>query len=569
MSQQQKQPSIALVTLHSSYSHSSLALSSIASFCRDEPFYSKISIHEALTGSKLDSLLEELVTSQPDIIGFSVYLWNVTLSIRLAIMLKKLLPKTVLVFGGPEAGPRGEELLSEYDALDYVIHGEGEAPFRDLVRFLYYQQGSLERISGLCWRQEDGTVDANLIRPEPLESLISPFTTGRYGMEKKLIYMETSRGCPFHCQFCTSSDDPPRLFPLSRIEEDLKQITKMESGVVKLLDRSFHLGKTRTLQLLKMFCETPEGLCFHLELNPDRISDEVFELFREAPAGKFQFEIGLQTLKEETLSQIQRSMNVTKGLARIRDLLELKKHHLHLDLIIGLPGETKEDCLNSLNRVFALYGDHLQLGTLKLLPGTGLRNRENELGYIRDPEPPYEILGNETLSFQDLTLFKKFAELLERLWNSDLLFHTISHLVPCYYEELVSDFFLEILTFTDEEIVQRHLQTDGLFSLVADFLLAKGWLEKDVTLRELFLWDYFKQSKSSGKTPAWFLEQIQDRGIVIEKAGKKKLPLLHLSESSCAIVNRRKLKPIQSGDYALWLKSFERGRPLELFPIIE
>jgi len=375
--------------------------------------------------------------------------------------------------------------------------------------------------------------------------------------------METSRGCPFRCRFCTSSEDAPRIFPIEHIQKDLEVISQMESKVVKVLDRSFHMGTGRTLKLLRAFMDTPASLRFHLELNPDRISEDVMELFAEAPAGKFQFEIGLQTLHEESLKKIDRRMEVGKSLKNIRQLMDLKKHHVHLDLIVGLPDETAAMCEDSLNRVFTLHAHHLQLGTLKLLPGTSLLHLAKQYGYLWDQEPPYEILKNSTLNFQDMMQFKKYAELLERLWNSDLLFNCMTRLITHYYEDQVVNFFREILVFSEDKLATQHLQTDSIFTYFVDFLLEKNWLEQDSLLRELLLWDYLKLMNPSSKSHPWLREQLVFQAVSWEEADKKRFPILELSEVACEMINRRLLSPMMAGTHALWLQVHKRGRPLK------
>ncbi|MCP4041933.1 MAG: B12-binding domain-containing radical SAM protein, partial [Gammaproteobacteria bacterium] len=434
-------PGIALITLHAGYSHSSIALRSIATYCRDEPYYAGISLYEPLVQGNHHWLMAQLEETKPQIIGFSTYLWNIQASLRLARNLKKLLPDSCIVFGGPEAGPRGKQLLDTETALDFVVDGEGERAFRDLVTWRIYGRGSLPKISGLIWRDSDGRILHNPVQVLPVEELPSLFTTGVADLEKPLIYWETSRGCPYRCTFCTSATDRLRTIPWERIDADLEIILGLENRTVKLLDRSFHLGTARTIRLLKRFLHSPDSLRFHLELNPDRISPEVIKIFSQASPGKFQFEIGLQTLDGQVLANIDRLMDVQHGLENIRTLIELKKHPVHLDLLVGLPDEDRSGCRDSLDRVFLLFPHHLQLGTLKLLPGTPLRQQATRFGYTWDDEPPYEILGHRHLEFLDLIRFKHYGELLERLWNSDLLVNTLMWLIPNHFAASVSDCF--------------------------------------------------------------------------------------------------------------------------------
>lgn len=559
-------PRIALITLHAGPSHSSLALRSIAAYCRDEPFHAGIRLYEPLVKNKLDWLTAELAITRPALIGFSTYLWNIQASLRLAANLRKLLPDACIVFGGPEAGPRGAELLRAASAVDFVIDGEGERAFRDLARWHLYGQGSPEAVSGLIWRDAQGAVISNPIRPLAPEEIPAPMPAGLIDRNKPLVYWETSRGCPYRCSFCTSARERLRTLPVERIEADLAVIETLRNKTIKLLDRSFHLGTARTVQLLERFARTPETLCFHLELNPDRVSPEAIAIFRQAPPGKFQFEIGLQTLEPAVLERIERRMDIPKALANIRELIALKKHHVHLDLIVGLPEEDAAQCRRSLDRVFQLFPEHLQLGTLKLLPGTPLREQAARFGYLWDDEPPYEILAHDRLSFVELTRFKHYAELLERLWNSGLLAHTFMQLVPHHFDGRVSACFDALLDHCGTALATEPLSPDSLFERVTDFLLP--YLARDPVLGELLLWDYVHYSLVNTRTPAWIAERLNAGRTVVKVDGRRThLPALTLSAPAAEIVNRRRLYPLAPGRYALLPQRSLKGRPVRIFAL--
>jgi anaerobic magnesium-protoporphyrin IX monomethyl ester cyclase len=555
---------IALVALHAGYSHSSLALQSIASFAADTAFGPRIRLFESLVNCNPRHLLEQLVELAPVVVGFSTYLWNIQASLHLAGLLDQLLPETLIVLGGPEAGPRGEELLQDHPEIDFVIDGEGEKAFHDLLQRHLAGQGDLTGISGLVYRQGSGFL-RNPVQPLPVECIPSPLGQGRADFNKPLIYWETSRGCPFRCSFCGSAEERLRAFPLERVEADLAVLEGLQNKVIKLLDRSFHLGKARTLKMLERFAATPEGLRFHLELNPDRISPEAMAIFRRAVPGKFQFEIGLQTLSEPVLQTIERQMQIPKALENIRELVGMARHPVHLDLIVGLPGEAAAQCRDSLNRVFALHAEHLQLGTLKLLPGTPLRRQAKALGYCWDRQPPYEVLSHPSLSFREIARFKAYAELLERLWNSGYLVSTLRWLVSMHYAERVTDCFDGLLTVAGESLVRDNLQPDRLFEEVCRFLLPL--LAEDEVLRELLLWDYSCFSLVTGKTPQWISTRLQQSVAVPVAGSRRRLPVLELSERTSGLINQRRLQPLPAGRYAVWPRQHKKGTPVEIIPV--
>ncbi|MGD9163815.1 MAG: DUF4080 domain-containing protein [Chromatiales bacterium] len=559
-----RRSSIALVALHAGFSHSSLALQSISSFSTAEPFHAELHSFEALVNVNHQGLLESLVALQPVLVGFSTYLWNIQASLRLAGLLKQLLPGCQVVLGGPEAGPRGRELLQTEAAVDFVVQGEGEAAFRDLVRWLLYDEGSLEHISGLHFRRDERII-ANPVRPLTVEAIPSPISSGQASFDKPLVYWETSRGCPFRCSFCSSAEDRLRTLPMARIEADLKVLEGLQNKTVKLLDRSFHLGKARTKQLLERFAATPSGLRFHLELNPDRISDEAMAIFRRAEPGKFQFEIGLQTLQEPVLNAIDRRMSIPKALDNIRRLVEMHRHSVHLDLIVGLPGEDAGLCADSLDRTFALYPDHLQLGTLKLLPGTPLRERAEQLGYRWDKTPPYEILCHPRLSFHEIARFKHYAELLERLWNSGYLRATLAGLVENLYQGRLSSCFDDLLDEAGIGLAMENLQPDRLFERISDFVVDR--LSQLPELAEWLLWDYCHYSLLNRKTPAWIARRLTQGERISVDGTRRYLSVLTLSDTAVGLLNRLSIEKRRPGRYALWPRQHKKGKPVEIFAL--
>lgn len=562
--EQKSERGIALVALHAGYSHSSLALQSIQAFSVNEPFSADIRRFESLVNVSHQKLLETLVDFKPVVIGFSTYLWNIQASLRLAALLKQLLPGCHIVFGGPEAGPRARELLQSRPAIDYVVDGEGEAAFRDLVRWVLYGSGRLEAISGLHFRRDGGCV-ANPIEPLAVDAIPSPVRSGLANFDKPLVYWETSRGCPFRCSFCTSATDRLRVFPISRIESELGVLEGLSNKTVKLLDRSFHLGKVRTRQLLERFADTPSGLRFHLELNPDRISDEAMAIFRRAEPGKFQFEIGLQTLQQAVLDAIDRQMVIPKALDNIRQLVEMHRHPVHLDLIVGLPGEDAALCADSLDRVFALYPDHLQLGTLKLLPGTPLHAQAESLGYQWDKEPPYEVLCHPRLSFLQMARFKRYAELLERLWNSGYLRTTLAGLVMSCFGGSLSHCFETLLLETGDGLATENLQPDSLFDRLADVVVRR--LPEQPVLGEWLLWDYCHYSLLSRKTPKWIAQRLEQGERISMDGTRRRLPVLSLSDRGVQLINQLQADVYPPGRYALWPRQHKKGKPVEIYPI--
>ncbi|MCG7986505.1 MAG: B12-binding domain-containing radical SAM protein [Candidatus Thiodiazotropha weberae] len=558
----ENRPKVALVALHAGYSHSSLALQSIAAYADARGCEHRMELFDALVNTNHQVLIERLVEYAPKILGFSTYLWNIAASIRLTRLLKQLLPDTHVVFGGPEAGARGEELLSRVTEIDYVIEGEGEAAFTDLMNVIIQAQGSYETVSGLVYRKNN-QIQQNPIQLMAVSEIPPVLTEGRFDSDKPLVYWETSRGCPYQCSFCSSATERLRAFPMDRVEADLQVLERLSNKTVKLLDRSFHLGEKRTTTLLRRFAATPAGLRFHLELNPDRISEQAMRVFRESMPGKFQFEIGLQTLNDQVLFNIDRHMDVAKSLENIRRLVEMRRHPVHLDLIVGLPGESVELCASSLDQTFTLYPDHLQLGILKMLPGTPLQQQAVQLGYRWDTEPPYEVLSNPSLEFKEIAHFKRYAELLERLYNSGLLKTTLSGLVKHCFTASVSLCFDRLLEVSGEEIARHNLQPDTLFEKVCNFIIP--YLDDAPELEEWLLWDYCQFSLVNGKTPRWIADRLTRSEKVVVQGSRRRLPVITLTDSGVSMINQLSESNHKAGRHALWPRQHKKGKPVEVF----
>lgn len=560
----ENQPKVAIIALHAGYSHSSLALQSLAAYAEKWGCAHQMQMFEALVNTNHQQLIESLVAYKPELLGFSTYLWNIAASLHLTRVIKQLFPDVRVVFGGPEAGARGAELLTAVPELDYVIEGEGESAFTDLMNCIFQNQGGYDSISGLCYR-ENGKIQQNPVSIVPVDRIPATLSKGLFDSRKSLIYWETSRGCPYRCTFCTSATDRLRAFPLERIEADLQVLEQLSNKTIKLLDRSFHLGKQRTTDLLRRFAATPESLRFHLELNPDRISEQAMAVFSQAKAGKFQFEIGLQTLDDQILANIDRQMDVTKALNNISQLVAMRRHPVHLDLIVGLPGETQCQCASSLDQTFRLYPDHLQLGILKLLPGTPLHQQARQMGYRWDPQPPYEVLSHPALEFNEIAQFKRYAELLERLYNSGLLKTTLAALVEGCFAASLSRCLDRMLEVLGRGLVRDNLQPDSLFGHMSDFI--EPYLEQYPKLQEWLLWDYCQFSLVNNKTPQRIAEKLVISKQLSVQGSRRRLPVISLSEEGVEMINRFTGDKYVAGNYALWPRQHKKGKPVEIFRV--
>jgi radical SAM superfamily enzyme YgiQ (UPF0313 family) len=493
---------LTLAGIASQYIHQSLAPWCLKAGLRQYGVKAPCRVLELNINQPHSQALEALVNTKPQLVGFSCYIWNISMVRSLAASLKLLLPNTVIVLGGPEAGSRPKEILKELPQADYVISGPGEYAFAELVRRLDEGE-NISDIPGLSFRFPGEEIQTNPPVPLPLDPP-SPYTKECVAaVQGRIAYVETSRGCPFHCAFCLSGrEDKVTFLPLDRAKRDLLKAAASGTRTVKLTDRTFNCDRERARKLFRFLLRKHrEGafsdVCFHFEEAADLFDDKTLALLRTAPKGLFQMEAGLQSFHKETLEACQRKTDLTKLSRNIAMLLVNQNIHQHVDLIAGLPFEDLKTFGDSFNKAFALKANMLQLGFLKLLPGSPLFEQREEYGIVHSPEPPYEILQNKWLSYQDICLLKRCEQAVERLYNNGKFRFTLNHVT------MVSGLTPFQLFCRSGDLISAQpggLSLDRLTELAFSFFLSLPNVRRDV-LRELMAWDRLV-SDNTGRLPA-------------------------------------------------------------------
>lgn len=409
---------ILLATLHAKYAHSSLALPCLASFCRDLP-EAAIVIREWTVNEPREQLLRLIIEEAADIIGFSCYLWNIEQTLILVSDIKQIAPQTRILLGGPEVSFDAAETMSANPAIDYIIAGEGEKPFRELLEELLkkgaHSPERLAEIRSLFSRHGDSILSA----PEPillqqLDAIPSPFAAGLVDLQKPLVYYETSRGCPFSCAFCLSSiDGPVRSFSIERIQEDLLFLMERHVSQIKLVDRTFNYDALRAGRIWEFILAHNRQSHFHFEIAADLLTEDNCQLLAKVPENTFRFEIGVQSVSGRTLSLVGRTARIQQICTNVRRLKRETRVELHLDLVAGLPEEDYAGFLDSLQTVADLEPDEIQIEPLKLLKGTRMRKIADREGYGYSRHPPYTILSTPRLSFQEISRIETLSRLLD------------------------------------------------------------------------------------------------------------------------------------------------------------
>ncbi|HIJ86121.1 MAG TPA: DUF4080 domain-containing protein [Desulfuromonadales bacterium] len=410
---------ILLTTLHAKYSHASLALPCLAAYCRDIPD-ADFTIREWTVNEPREHLLKLVMAEQADLIAFSCYIWNIELTLKVISDIKMIVPETMIVLGGPEVSFGIFDLMHDNPAVDFVIKGEGEETFRQLIIALLddpisLRQERLAEIENLFFSDGSDTAAGPLRRTQLLlDSLPSPFAAGLVDLAKPLVYYETSRGCPFSCAFCLSSvEGAVRSFSLERIQKDL--LFLMTSGVaqIKLVDRTFNYDATRADTIWAFILEHNRGSRFHFEIAADLLTEKNLLTLARVPEQTFHFEIGVQSSSAETLEQVGRTADLERIFANVRRLKAETRIELHLDLVAGLPGEDYPRFLESLQAIAALKPDMIQIEPLKVLKGAPMRSIAARDGYAFSAAPPYTILHNPWLSYQDICRIETIGRLLD------------------------------------------------------------------------------------------------------------------------------------------------------------
>lgn len=440
---------LLLTTLNTKYAHSNLALKYL--FASAAEYQKHIHIFEFTINHSEDYVFMEILSGEYDIVCFSCYIWNVEKILVLSENLKMARPDLQILLGGPEVSFDPIPFLSNHKFVDYILTGEGEISFPQFVGEMLSEEPKPEKIRGLVYRME-GKIYVN---PPALEMSMEavPFPYQEYACERdKILYYESSRGCPYRCSYCLSAlDKTVRALPLDRVKSELDYFIRQKVKQVKFVDRTFNWDLARAKEILRYLIQQDNGVTnFHFELAGDLMDEEWFWLLKKIRPGLFQFEIGVQSTNQQALAACNRKTNFSRLTMNVKKLMSLGNLHLHLDLIAGLPHEGYSSFRQSFNDVYRLGAHHLQLGFLKLLKGSPIREQTEVHGYVYRENAPYEVIANRYLSAEALVRLKRIENVLELYHNRGGFSRTIAFAVANlaetpfdFYEELSSFYYLK------------------------------------------------------------------------------------------------------------------------------
>lgn len=415
---------ILLVAVNAKYIHSNPAVYSLRAFAGE--FRSSVEIAEFTINQYPDEILREIYLRKPEIAAFSCYIWNVEIIEQVIGELQKVLPEVQIWVGGPEVTYDAEGFLQKHPGVNGVMMGEGEETFRELAA-CWQENRQPDEIPGICFRNRQNRIVINsprlILDMNRIPFLYEELTD----FEHRIIYYESSRGCPFSCSYCLSSvEKQVRFREVSTVTRELQFFLDRRVPQVKFVDRTFNCRHSHALAIWRYLKEHDNGITnFHFEIAADLLHEEELELLNSLRPGQVQLEIGVQSTNPETIQEVDRIMDFGHLSRVVKRIQKGGNIHQHLDLIAGLPGEDFESFQQSFNDVYRLYPDQLQLGFLKVLKGSEMRRKAEEYSLVYQSRPVYEVLCTNWISYEELLVLKDVEEMLEVYYNSGQFSRTI------------------------------------------------------------------------------------------------------------------------------------------------
>lgn len=520
---------VLLVALNAKYVHTSLALR----YLRGEvnAVYPDVSLREFSINDRLDRIACELYEAKADVIGFSSYIWNLKEIVALIRQLHPVCPNVKFVVGGPEVSFEAEEFLLKHQEVDALVIGEGEKTFLELLTT--WEGGyDLSHVSGIAWNKS-GKIVINSLRHASfdLNDLPNPYTE-KEDFTGRLVYVETTRGCPFECQYCLSSTlRGVRFLEPERFRTMFRQLLENGARTIKFVDRTFNADKRHAFRILDIVREESQlypdaqQIRVHCEMAGDLFDDEWLDYFRVYPSGLIQLEIGIQSTHKPTLKVVSRPQNFEEWKKYVPEILKLGIP-LHLDLIVGLPAENWTNLRTSFNDVYQVNPSMLQLGFLKVLKGSGLRLHSNDYGLVYTPDPPYTILETPVLSHGEILQLQRMEDLLDKYYNSGKFTHALS------------------------EVLKLFPTPFDFYHGFAEFWERCGWFQRQWQGKALFdkLWEYIEEVRGS---------KIEARSPKLSESEAFKNQALSIEHRASCLVPRdiptqEKICDALRFDYYLW-----------------
>lgn len=510
---------VLLTAINAKYIHSNLAVYSLKAAAKKWATDVDVEIAEFTINNYIDEIFSYVYRKKPDVLALSCYIWNLSLVEELTDLMHKAMPHLPIWVGGPEVSYDAAEFLMRNPGVTGVMCGEGEAIFSKLMT-LYSTNDpkfweKINDISGLCYRDTNGKICVT--KPcEILDMDTLPFPYEDLNeFKNRIIYYESSRGCPFSCSYCLSSiDKRVRFRSVDLVKKELKMFMDHKIPQVKFVDRTFNCKHDRTLELWQFIKENDNGVTnFHFEITADLLNEEELELLSALRPGLVQLEIGVQTTNKETIKEIDRTMDFEELSQIVNRIAAGGNVHQHLDLIVGLPYEGVESFKRSFDDVYALMPQQLQMGFLKVLKGSKMhRNREN-YGLVYRTKPPYEVMSTQWLDFDQVLYLKGIEEMVEVYYNTNQFMNSLKYLMhfvksPFELFEMLADYY------ENHDLKKAKHSRLERYDILLDFGTEQMWkgFDKEV-FKEILLYDLYLRENIKSR-PKWARDLNEIKGRV-------------------------------------------------------
>lgn len=477
---------VLLTAINAKYIHTNIAIRYLKEYAKDS-VKSEICLAEYTINNYDEQIIDEIYRQKPDIICFSVYIWNIEQVKNIITEYKKIAPDTKIILGGPEVTYESEKFLKSMPQVDIIMLGEGEESFKELVYAMENNQ-QLDNIKGLVFRKDEEIIKTLPREEFPMEKIPFPYPDIKE-LKNKIFYFESQRGCPFKCSYCLSSvSRNVRFMPLDMVFRYLDIFLENGARQVKFVDRTFNTRKGYALAIWKYLKEHDNGITnFHFEITAHLLDEETLEFLKTVRKEQFQFEVGVQSTNEKTIKAINRTTNTQKLMKICQKVDSFKNIHQHLDLIAGLPYEDISSFKNSFDTVISIRPQQLQLGFLKVLKGSQMYLDAEKYGIVYKDKAPYEMLLTNFLSYDDVLLLKGTCEMTETFYNSGRFINTLNNLLE--KTNSAFEFFKQLgVYYVENNLHLTSHSKEDMHTILKDFY-ELNYQNYDEYLKQIVLFD--------------------------------------------------------------------------------
>jgi radical SAM superfamily enzyme YgiQ (UPF0313 family) len=530
---------LMLVAINAKYIHSNLAVHSLRAFANMKGAGASVSLAEYTINHSEEDILGGIYMERADVIAFSCYIWNIGIVLRLTKELRKIRPDVKLWLGGPEVSYDAVECMKKNPELDGIMIGEGELTFLELVKHFNGEGQALEYIEGIAYREGSSVRVTGPRKPLSLDEIPFPYEELE-DFKNRIIYYESSRGCPFSCSYCLSSVDKRiRFRNTKKVTEELQYLMDRQVPQVKFVDRTFNCNRKHAMEIWQYIKEHDNGITnFHFEIAADLLEEDEIEFLAALRPGQVQFEIGVQSTNPDTVEAIHRKMDLDRLKSNVEQIKAGKNIHQHLDLIAGLPMEDYQSFEQSFREVYEMEPDQLQLGFLKVLKGSPIEEECRTYGIVYRDNPPYEVLFTKHLSYEEMLWLKGICEMVEIYYNSGQFTNAIRYLKHFYsspmklYEELYRHYEMSHILLQAHSRIKRYeilldFFKEHVLSGIADTNEQKQ--EGVEVFEEILLMDLFLREDLKSR-PGFATKRTQKNYKELYEEYRRKHMLIHIED---------------------------------------